>query len=250
MRGWLRIVGIGPGPEKWLSPEASAVLHEATDIIGYIPYVEAVPKTVIATRHASDNRVEIERAQEALRLAEKGARVAVVSGGDAGIFGMAAAVFEAIDQGDVAWRELDIEVIPGITAFLAAAAKIGAPLGHDFCVMSLSDYLKPWAIIERRLRAASEGDFALALYNPASKTRREQLSNALTILRECRAPDTIAILAKSIGREAEEVIVTTLAALNPEDVDMRTLIIIGSTMTKRIGREGKAPFVYTPRFYK
>lgn len=250
MSGWLRIIGIGPGPAEWLTPEAHAVLHEASDIIGYIPYVENLPATITATRHASDNRVEIERAQEALRMAAAGARVAVVSGGDAGIFGMAAAVFEAMEQGDAAWRKLDVTVIPGMTALLAAAARIGAPLGHDFCVMSLSDYLKPWAIIEKRLQAASAGDFVLALYNPASKTRREQLDAALGLLREGRGADTIAILAKSIGRAEEQVVITTLGTIDPAQVDMRTLLIIGSSMTRRMERNGQPAIVYTPRFYK
>ncbi len=245
MSGWLRIVGLGPGPAEWLTPEGTDILHAATDIYGYTPYINAVTKTVTATRHASDNGEELQRAAEALRQAAGGARVAVVSGGDAGIFGMAAAVFEALEKGDVSWQEIDIAVVPGMTAFIAAAARIGAPFGHDFCVISLSDYLKPWPIIEKRLLAASEGDFVLAIYNPASKTRREQLKSALKILQKNRAPDTIAILAKSIGRAEENIITTTLAALNPDDVDMRTLVIIGSSHTRRIGR-----FVYTPRSYE
>ena len=245
MSGWLRVVGLGAGNKEWLTPQAHAVLHTATDIFGYTPYVNAVPESVSATRHASDNGEELERATAAIKMAVSGARVAVVSGGDSGVFGMAAAVFEALEKGDAAWCELDIEIIPGISAMLVAAARIGAPLGHDFCAISLSDYLKPWEIIAKRLRVACEGDFVLAIYNPASKTRRQQLENALDILRTHRTPNTIVILAKSIGRTEENIIVTELAKLNPDDVDMRTLIIIGSSHTRRIGR-----FVYTPRFYE
>ena len=246
---WLRVIGLGPGSAQWLTPEASVILHDATDIVGYTPYVNAVPSSVSATRHATGNGVEVERASDALRMAAAGKRVAVVSGGDSGVFGMAAAVFEALEQGDPVWRNLDISVIPGMTAFLAASARIGAQLGHDICVISLSDYKKPWPIIEKRLIAACEGDFALAIYNPASNTRRDQLDAALIILRKHRTPQTIAMLAKSIGREKEEIIITTLAQLNPDDVDMRTLILIGSSLTRIIERNGQAPFAYTPRFY-
>ena len=249
MSGWLRVIGLGPGNDKWLSPEASAALHEATDIVGYTPYVNAVPASVTAKRHPSGNGVEVERATDALRMAASGAKVAVVSGGDAGVFGMASAVFEALEIGDIAWRELDISVIAGITALLTASARIGAPLGHDFCVISLSDYLKPWPIIEMRLICACKGDFAIAIYNPASKTRRDQLATALSILRTHRKPDTTAIIATSIGREGERVTVTTLEALNPDDVDMRSLLIIGSSATRTIDRKGQLPFVYTPIFY-
>lgn len=249
MSGWLRVVGLGPGPAEWLTPEASAALHAATDIVGYTPYVRAVADSALAARHPSGNGAEIERAREALRMAAAGARVAVVSGGDAGVFGMAAAVFEALEQGEEAWRALDIQVLPGVSAVLAAAARLGAPLGHDFCVVSLSDYLKPWAVIERRLRAACEGDFVLAIYNPASGARKEQLRAALACLRALRGGETVAMLAANIGRAGERVAVTTLAALDPEQVDMRTLLMIGSSRTRCVERPEQAPFVYTPRFY-
>ena len=245
MNGWLRVVGLGPGKAEWLTPEANAVLHAATDIIGYFPYVEAVPKTVTAKRHGSDNGVEVERAREALQMAADGARVAIVSGGDAGVFGMASALFEALEQGDATWQELDIEVIPGISAMLAAAARIGAPLGHDFCVISLSDYLKPWAMIEKRLQKACEGDFVIVIYNPASKTRKEQLVSSIDTMRQLRGGDTITMLASSIGRVEENIIVTTLEQLNVAEVSMKTLLIIGSSATRQIGK-----FVYTPRYYK
>ncbi len=250
MSGWLRIIGLGPGHASWLTPEASAVLHAATDIVGYRPYVAAVPHSVSAIRHASDNGVELERASAALAMAEKGARVAVVSGGDAGVFGMASAVFEALEAGSPAWRNLDIAVLPGITALLGAAARLGAPLGHDFCVISLSDYLKPWPVIERRLQAAAQGDFVLAIYNPASKTRREQLQKALECLRQHRAAKTVVMHAESVSRPEERITVTTLDALEVENVHMLSLLIIGSSHTRRIARENGIPFVYTPRFYK
>lgn len=249
MTGWLKIVGLGSGSEKWLTPEASEILHAATDIVGYETYVNAVPASVTAKRHASDNGVEVERAEFALELAAGGAKIAVVSGGDAGVFGMAAAVFEAVENGKKSWRELDIEVVPAVTALLAAAARIGAPLGHDFCVISLSTYLKPWTIIEQRLRSASEGDFVLAIYNPASKHRREDLQNALDILRKLQGGERIAIIATNVGRAQENITITTLAELNPEMVTMQSLLLIGSSHTRLIEREGKPPFVYTPRFY-
>jgi len=249
--GWLKIVGLGAGNTKWLTPEASEILHAATDIVGYETYVAAMPKSVTAKRHASDNGVEVERSEYALTLAAGGAKVAVVSGGDAGVFGMAAAVFEAVETGDVAWRNLDIEVVPAITAMLAVAARVGAPLGHDFCVISLSTYLKPWAIIEKRLRAASDADFVLAIYNPASKTRRDDLQNALDILKEMRGENTVAIIATNIGRGGEKLTITTLAELNPELVNMQTMLLIGSSHTRLIERgRDKQPFVFTPRYYE
>lgn len=249
MNGWLRIVGLGPADAKWLSPEASEILHAATDVVGYVPYVESLPASVTAKRHASDNRVEIDRAKAALEMAANGARVAVVSGGDAGVFGMAAAVFEAMET-DAKWHSLDVTVVPGMTALLAAAARVGAPLGHDFCVMSLSDYLKPWEAIEKRLEAASAGDFVLAIYNPASKTRREQIASALAQLRKARGGETLVILAASVGRAEERITITNLAEVNPDAIDMRTLVIVGSSATRRIERDGKSPIIYTPRSYK
>ncbi|MEQ1789226.1 MAG: precorrin-3B C(17)-methyltransferase [Rickettsiales bacterium] len=249
MTGWLKIVGLGAGSEKWLTPEASEILHSATDIIGYETYVNTLPASVSAKRHASDNGVEVERAEFALELAANGAKVAVVSGGDAGVFGMAAAIFEAVEAGDKNWRDLDIETVPAVSAMLAVAARIGAPLGHDFCAISLSTYLKPWAIIEKRLRAASEGDFVLAIYNPASKQRREDLQNALDILRDLRGGEAVTIIATNVGRAQEKVTISTLSDINSELVTMQSLLIIGSTHTRLIKRAGKPPFVFTPRYY-
>ncbi|GLS18336.1 precorrin-3B C(17)-methyltransferase [Labrys miyagiensis] len=245
MTGRVMIIGLGPGPAKWVTPEANTLLAEATDIIGYGPYVARVPPSK-AVRHASDNRVEIDRARHALELAADGAQVAVVSGGDPGVFAMAAAVFEAVEVGEESWRELDIVVAPGVTAVLAASARIGAPLGHDFCVISLSDNLKPWSIIEKRLVAAVEGDFVLALYNPASKARPDQIARAFEILRR-KAGERVVILAKAVGRPDEEIVYTSLKAVEPADVDMRTLVLIGSSQTRMIAREDKEPWVYSPR---
>ncbi len=245
MTGWLKIVGLGAGNKKWLTPEASEILHQATDIIGYTPYVAFVPETALGRRHASDNGVEVERAEYALTLAAQGAKVAVVSGGDAGIFGMASALFEAVETGDKNWRELDIEVIPAVSAMLAAAAMIGAPLGHDFCVISLSTYLKPWEIIEERLKAASDGDFVLVIYNPTSKHRSSDLFKTLKTLKKKRGGGAVAVIATDIGRKGEKITVTTLEEIEPELVTMRSLLIIGSSRTRQLGK-----FVYTPRFYK
>lgn len=245
MSGWLRVVGLGPGPAEWLTGEARACLHEATDLVGYGPYVRALPPSAPGRRHASDNGVEPERARRALELAAGGARVAVVSGGDAGIFGMAATVCEVLEE-EPAWRGLDVAVLPGMTALLAAAARVGAPLGHDFCVVSLSDHLKPWSAIERRLLAAVAGDFALALYNPASRGRRQQVERAAALL----GPERIAIRATSVGRPEEDVEIATLGELDLGRVDMRTLLLVGSSRTRRVERPGRPPLVYTPRFYE
>ena len=186
MTGSLAVVGLGPGPACWMAPEASDVLAAASDIVGYQPYVDRVPERAGQRRHASDNRVEIDRARHALTMAAEGCRVAVVSGGDPGIFAMAAAVLEAIEAGDSAWRALDIMVVPGISAMQAAAARLGAPLGHDFCAISLSDNLKPWEIVACRLKAAAEGDFVIALYNPASKARPDRIHDAFALLRDLK----------------------------------------------------------------
>jgi precorrin-3B C17-methyltransferase len=243
--GRVMVVGLGPGPERWLTEEARGLLAEATDIVGYGPYVERVAPSA-ARRHPSDNRVEIERARLALDLAAAGRRVAVVSGGDPGVFAMAAAVFEAIEAGPAAWRALEVTVSPGVTAMLAAAARVGAPLGHDFCAISLSDNLKPWAVIEARLRAAAAADFVIALYNPASRARPDQLARALAILREGRG-ERLVVLARAIGRDDETVTVTTLAQADPACVDMRTLVIVGSSQTRQIERQEGRPWVYSPR---
>ena len=205
MKGLLTVVGLGPGDPRYLTPAASEALASATDLVGYGPYVDRVPERPGQRRHSSDNRVELDRARFALDLAAKGAHVAVVSGGDPGVFAMAAAVFEAVESGDPEWRSLDIRVEPGITAMLAAAARVGAPLGGDFCAMSLSDNLKPWEVVEARLRAALTADFVVALYNPISSARPWQLGAAFKIVSEMRGPDTPVILARAVMRPDERI---------------------------------------------
>lgn len=247
--GSLVVVGVGPGDARFLTPSAAAALAQATDLVGYHVYLARVPDAPGQTRHGSDNRVELNRARLALELAASGHRVAVVSGGDPGVFAMAAAVFEALEQGPESWRALAISVEPGITAMLAAAAKAGAPLGGDFCAMSLSDNLKPWALVERRLAAALGADFAVALYNPISKARPHQLDAAFALARTLRADQTPVILARAIGRPDEQITVLPLAEVRGAMADMATLVIIGASTTRRIPRPGGADFVYTPRFH-
>jgi precorrin-3B C17-methyltransferase len=247
--GVLFIIGLGPGPECWLVPEAADALARADALIGYKPYTDRVPERAGLERFATDNRVEIDRARHALQLAWAGRKVAVVSGGDAGVFGMAAAVFEALEAGDPAWRRLDIRVIPGVSAVLAAAARLGAPLGHDFCVLSLSDNLKPWAAIEKRLRAAAEADFVIALYNPASKARPNQIFEAFDLLRAHRDGATPVAFARAVGRPDQRLIVTDLAQADPGLVDMATLVLIGSSETRFIARPDGDPWLLTPRTY-
>lgn len=250
MTGLVTIVGLGPGEPQYLTPAASEALASATDLVGYGPYVDRVPERPGQHRHASDNRVELDRARFALDLAAKGACVAVVSGGDPGVFAMAAAVFEAVENGDPAWRSLDIRVEPGITAMLAAAARVGAPLGGDFCAMSLSDNLKPWEVVEARLRAALGADFVVALYNPISSARPWQLGAAFEIVAESRGPDTPIILARAVMRPDERIRIVPLSQVEASMADMSTVVIIGASTTKLIERpDGKAPYVYTPRFY-
>jgi precorrin-3B C17-methyltransferase len=246
--GSLVIVGLGPGSIDLLTPAAARALEAATDLVGYETYLDRIPETVAGQRrHASGNRVEIDRARHALDLAAQGNKVAVVSGGDPGVFAMAAAVFEAIEAGDPAWRELDVRVEPGITAMLAAAAEVGAPLGADFCAISLSDNLKSWQTIERRLRAAAEGDFVIALYNPASRARPHQLGRAFELLRATKSPQAIVLFVRSAATSEVRVVMTTLAEADPALADMRTLVIIGAAATRLVSRGGLRPWVYTPR---
>ena len=242
------VVGLGPGPAEWMTPEASAAIKVATDVVGYGPYVERLVLRTDQRAHASDNRVEMDRARLALRLAAEGRMVAVVSGGDPGVFAMAAAVFEAI-EGDLQWLKLDIAVAPGVTAMQAAAARLGAPLGHDFCAISLSDNLKPWTIVERRLRAAAEGDFVIALYNPASKARPTRVTQAFDLLRTAKAPTTPVAFARAVGRVDEKMTLTILGEANPSLADMATLILIGSSETRFISRDGAGAWMLTPRAY-
>lgn len=246
MSGWLKIVGLGPGADAMITPEVSAALLEATDVVGYVPYVNRVAPRAGLVRHGSDNREEIRRAEQALQLALEGHRVVVVSSGDPGVFAMAAAVFEALEAGDAQWRTLDIQVLPGISAMLAASASAGAPLGHDFCCINLSDNLKPWALIEKRLRLAAEADFAMAFYNPRSKARPAGFERTLEVLREACGPDRLIIFARAVSTPEEAIRVTTLEQATPDMADMRTLVIVGSQQTRLIERSG-VPLVYTPR---
>ena len=248
MSGALTIVGLGPGSADLMTPAASRALAEATDLVGYGPYLDRIPEIrPDQTVHPSDNRVELDRARLALMLAERGRRVAVVSGGDPGVFAMAAAVFEAIERGKPAWRDLDVRVEPGITAMLAAAASVGAPLGGDFCAISLSDNLKSWATIEKRLKAAAEADFVIALYNAASKARPHQLNRAFNFLRTLKGDETVTLFVRAAGTAEAKVTITTLAEADAGSADMRTLIIVGASSTRLIGRGDRSPWVYTPR---
>lgn len=247
MSGSLTVVGLGPGDPSLLTESARRALDAAEDLIGYIPYVARVPERPGLVRHASDNRVEVDRARHALELAASGRRVAVVSGGDPGVFAMAAAVFEALEQGEPAWRDLAITVEPGITAMLAAAARLGAPLGGDFCALSLSDNLKSWDVITARLEAVLRADLVVALYNPISRARPWQLGAALGIAAEIRAADTPVVFARAVTRPDEALRVMTLAEARDAPADMATLVIIGASATRLIPRAEGLPFVYTPR---
>lgn len=245
--GEVVVVGLGPAGPEWLTPEASAELAAADHIVGYGPYVARVPQRAGQQRHASGNRVEADRAVEALQLAATGARVAVVSSGDPGVFAMASAVLEQVSAGNGAGAR--VRIVPGVTAAQAAASRVGAPLGHDYCVLSLSDRLKPWEIIERRLDAAGAADLVLALYNPASRTRVTQLENAREVLLRYRDPATPVVVARDVGGPEEDVRVTTLGGLDPAAVDMRCLLIVGSSRTVvEEGPDGRS-IVWTPRSY-
>jgi precorrin-3B C17-methyltransferase len=241
MTGTLTIAGLGPGDDALVTPEVTAALAAATDIVGYAPYVARVPPRAGLTLHPSDNRVELQRASEALRLASEGHQVVVVSSGDPGVFAMASAVFEALED-KPQWQDLPIRVLPGVTAMLAAAARVGAPLGHDFCVVNLSDNLKPWAVIEKRLRLAAEADFAIAMYNPRSASRPEGFARALDILNEAGCGDRILIFARAVSARDERIETVRVCEARPEMADMRTLVIMSNSATRRVGR-----WVYAPR---
>lgn len=241
MSGWLAIAGLGPGAEALITPEVSAALAEATDIVGYIPYVARIAPREGLKLHPSDNRVEMDRARAALEMAAAGRRVVVVSSGDPGVFAMAAAVFEAL-EGAPAWQALEIRVLPGVTAMLAAAARAGAPLGHDFCCINLSDNLKPWATIEHRLRLAARADFAMAFYNPRSASRPEGFARALEVLREECGPERLITFARAVTTPEEHLQTVSLGQATPGMADMRTVVILGNAATRRVGR-----WIYAPR---
>jgi len=255
-RGKLTVLGLGPGRADLLTPMARAALDEATDIVGYATYVEmAGPLRPGQVRHATDNREELQRARHAFELASAGRRVAVVSSGDPGVFAMAAAVLEALEASDEPrWHRVELAIVPGVSAALATAARVGAPLGHDFCMLSLSDNLKPWSVIEKRLRHAALADLAMAFYNPISRARPWQLDRALEIVREVRAPGTRVVLGRDVGRPGETLRTTTLGELESLDVDMRTMVIVGSSVTRGFARgggidENGPEWIYTPRWY-
>lgn len=239
MSGWITVAGLGPGSDAMVTPEVAAALDQATDVIGYIPYVARVAARPGLTLHASDNRVELDRARHALSLAAQGGRVVIVSSGDPGVFAMASALFETLeaDGGDP-----DIRILPGITAMLAAAARAGAPLGHDFCAINLSDNLKPMALIEHRLRHAAQGDFAMAFYNPRSASRPAGFARVLEVLREECEPERLMIFARAVTTADEALRVVTLEEATPDMADMRTVVLVGNRATRRVGR-----WVYTPR---
>ncbi|MEO5796889.1 MAG: precorrin-3B C(17)-methyltransferase [Rhodoferax sp.] len=241
MSGWLCIAGLGPGDPNLVTPEVTLTLEAATDVVGYIPYVARIAPRAGLRLHPSDNRVELDRARAAIDMAAQGRRVVVVSSGDPGVFAMASAVFEALENRPE-WQALDIRVLPGITAMLAAAASAGAPLGHDFCAINLSDNLKPAALIEARVRAAAGADFAMAFYNPRSASRPHTFGRVLDILRDTCGPDRLISFARAVSTPEEKLRTVTLAEATPEMADMRTVVIVGNSATRRVGR-----FVYTPR---
>ncbi len=247
MSGRLDVIGLGPGGARYLTPEADAALADAQALYGYGPYLDRVPLRVGQSRHVSDNREERARACDALREAASGTRVAVVSGGDPGVFAMASAVCEEIETGPEAWRSLEVTIVPGITAMLAVAARIGAPLGHDFCALSLSDNLKPWELVEQRLDAAAGAGFVIALYNPVSRGRPWQFAAAIERLRRHLPAATPVVFGRAVGRPDERVSIATLDVADAADADMATLIIVGSLETRVIDRPGRPPLVYTRR---
>lgn len=250
-RGRLAVIGLGPGAAELMVPAVKAELARCTDVLGYETYVRmAGPFRDDQVQHCTDNREEMQRARHAFELAAQGRSVVVVSSGDPGVFAMAAAVIEALhESSEPAWHQVDLEILPGVSASLATAAQAGAPLGHDFCVMSLSDNLKPWSIIEKRLDLASQADLALAFYNPISRSRPWQLGRALEIVALHRTPQTPVVLGRDIGRPGQTLRVTNLGQLTPEQVDMRTMVLIGSSTTCVFPRAGGGEWVYTPRWY-
>ncbi|WHS59875.1 precorrin-3B C(17)-methyltransferase [Pseudomonas sp. G2-4] len=250
-RGRLAVIGLGPGAAELMVPAVRAELDRATDVLGYETYVRmAGPFRADQVQHCTDNREEMQRARHAFELAAQGRSVVVVSSGDPGVFAMAAAVLEALHESTNAhWHTVDLQILPGVSASLATAAQAGAPLGHDFCVMSLSDNLKPWSIIEKRLALAAEADLALAFYNPISRSRPWQLGRALEIVAHHRTAQTPVVLGRDIGRPGQTLRVTTLGQLTPDQVDMRTMVLIGSSTTCVFPRAEGGDWVYTPRWY-
>lgn len=249
MTGSVTIIGLGPGDDHQITPAARKALASATDVVGYILYVERVVPRPGLTLHASDNRAEAERAYQALDLAVAGGNVVIVSSGDPGVFAMAAAVFEVLEEDPEPWADVEISVMPGITAMLAAAARAGAPLGHDFCVINLSDNLKPWAVIEKRLKLAAEADFAMAFYNPRSNARPKGFEKTLQILKRSCGDDRLIIFARAVFTTQEQIKVVPLSAATADMADMRTVVLVGSSQTRQLSHQNQT-FVYTPRAYQ
>lgn len=247
--GLLSVVGLGPGRADWCIPAVVDRLVSATDLVGYGPYLDLIPVATTGARHRSGNRVEANRACAALDLAAAGGQVVVVSSGDPGVFAMASAVMEQLDEHPDRWTDIAVEILPGVSAAHALAARVGAPLGHDFCVISLSDVLKPWDVIERRLDAAAGADFVIALYNPVSRHRPWQLGRAMELLAAHRSPDTPVAIGRHVGRADESTRVTTLAELDPSEIDMSTVLIVGSTATRWLQQRPISTSLYTPRSY-
>lgn len=247
MSGKLTVIGLGPGSSAQLTPEATEALQAADVLYGYGPYLDRVSLRAGQRRQASDNGQEIDRATHALTEAAAGANVAVVSGGDPGVFAMAAAVCEALERGPSAWRDLELSIVPGITSMLAVAARVGAPLGHDFCALSLSNNLKPWAVVEQRLQAAASAGFVIALYNPISRARPWQLQRAFELLRGCLPAGTPVVFGHAVGRLDERIQITVLEAADGSESDMATCIIVGTSETRHLTRPNGTSLVYTPR---
>jgi precorrin-3B C17-methyltransferase len=247
MNGKITVIGLGPGSVSQLTPEASDALQAADVVYGYGRYLDRVPAREGQRREASDNGEEIDRATRALTEAADGANVAVVSGGDPGVFAMAAAICEALERGPSSWRDLDLAIVPGITSMLAVAARVGAPLGHDFCALSLSNNLKPWAVVEQRLQAAAGAGFVIALYNPISRARPWQLQRAFEILRAHLPANTPVVFGHGVGRADERILITVLEAADGSEADMATCIIVGSSETRLLARPNGPALVYTPR---
>ncbi|GAA3408741.1 hypothetical protein GCM10018952_06930 [Streptosporangium vulgare] len=246
-RGEVVVVGLGPAGRPWLTPEAQEALAGVDELVGYGPYLDRVPPNPRQRRHPTDNRVEAERAAHALELAAAGSRVAVVSSGDPGVFAMASAVLEVACEPRFA--DVPVRVLPGLTAAHAVASRAGAPLGHDYCVLSLSDLLKPWEVVAERISAAAKADLVLAIYNPASKSRTWQVAAARDLLLEHRAPETPVVVGRDVGGARESMTVTTLGDLDPDTVDMRCLLLVGSSTTRVVERGDGGRVVFTPRRY-
>ena len=242
LKGSVVVAGLGPGDDALVTPVVVEAITQATDVVGYIPYVERIKPRIGLTLHATDNRVELERAEHALKMASQGKRVLVVSSGDPGVFAMASAIFEAYENNFKIYHDIDIRILPGITAMLAAAASIGAPLGHDFCAINLSDNLKPWELIEKRLRLAGQAGFSMAFYNPRSASRPNKFERVLEILCEECGEDTLIAFARNVSRPNERVMIMPLKDATSDMADMRTVVIVGNADTRQIGK-----YIYAPR---